>query len=370
MAAIVGNPIAAPFSPMDQSGHSRQTTNAGKAGKQKAARTAATAHQRPSEECFTSRNGCIVGARASIVTLRGSTLPFPILRLYLIRPASRRRRVAVTAFPSIISAVTLTLRKWWAVFSIFFQDGLAYRASGLIWITTDLVTAVTMPLVWASATQGGPIKGFTSSDFVLYYLAMLLLTSFITSHIMWELAMEIKEGQFSVVLVRPISFFQYTFFRNLAWRVLRPILFAPIFVVLLWGYRSYLTDASVFLGWEFWASVVLGHLLSFTFVVMMSMLALFVQEATSIFELYYIPMLFLSGQLFPVSLLPTWAQNLTKLFPFYFTTGAPTEILIGRLKGPAMYGALWWQIGWCVFAYLMARILWKKGLHYYTGVGM
>ena len=87
-----------------------------------------------------------------------------------------------------------TLRKWKAVFSIYFQDGIAYRASGLIWVTIDLATAVTMPLVWARASHSGPIGGFTTSDFILYYLCMLFLGSFITSHIMWELAMEIKEG--------------------------------------------------------------------------------------------------------------------------------------------------------------------------------
>lgn len=274
------------------------------------------------------------------------------------------------SFARFVVASKSSLRKWWAVFCIFFQDGIAYRASGLIWITTDLVTAVTMPLVWASAAKGGFIKNFSASDFVLYYLCMLLLTSFIQSHIMWELAGEIKEGQFSSVLVRPISFFQYTFFRNLAWRVIRPMLFAPIFFLLLWAYRGYLTDAHVYLGWETWLSVILGHFVSFTFVVMMSMIALFVQEATSIFELYYVPMLFLSGQLFPVSLLPEWAKKLTKLFPFYYTTGAPTEMLVGRLTGSAMHEALVWQFGWIVVGYFLARILWKKGLRYYTGVGM
>lgn len=258
------------------------------------------------------------------------------------------------------------------MFSIFFQEGLAYRASGLIWIMTDLVTAVTMPLVWASASSAakGPIGGFAVGDFVLYYLCMLLLGSFVTSHIMWELATEIKEGNFSVCLTRPISFYQYTFFRNLAWRLIRPTLFAPIFLILLWGYRGYLHDAHVFLGWQFWLALVMGHLVSFTFVMMMAMLALFVQEAYSIFELYYVPMLFLSGQLFPVSVLPGWAQVLAKAFPFYYTTGAPTEILIERVSGNQIYTVLAAQAAWIIGAYLMSRILWAKGLRHYTGVGM
>ena len=236
---------------------------------------------------------------------------------------------------------------------------------------TDLTTGVTMPLVWATAAKtSGTIAGFTTSDFILYYLCMLLLGSFITSHMMWDIAMEIKEGQFSAALVRPVNYFHYTFFRNLAWRIIRTSLFAPVFVLLLWAYSGYLHDARVYLGWEFWVSVLLGHLVSFTFIYMMAMLALFVQEVYSIFELYYIPMLFLSGQLFPIAVLPGWAGKLARAFPFYFTTGAPTEMLVGRIAPGDRIGILLWQLGWVAFATIMAKILWKRGLRAYTGVGM
>jgi len=270
-----------------------------------------------------------------------------------------------------ITGMAATLRKWYAIFSIYFQDGIAYRASGLIWILTDLVTAVTMPLVWASANNGsGTIQGFTTSNFVLYYLCLLLLGSFITSHIMWDLAMEIKEGQFSAMLVRPVSFYQVMFFRNLSWRVIRTMLFFPFFLILLWLYRAYLGGAHVYLVPQFWCSLVLGNLVSFTTVMMMAMIALFTQEAMSIFELYYVPMLFLSGQLFPIALLPGWARFLGELFPFYYTTGAPTEILIGRVTGAAAWETVVAQVAWVLIAYAVSKVLWRKGLKHYTGVGM
>jgi ABC-2 type transport system permease protein len=228
-----------------------------------------------------------------------------------------------------------------------------------------------MPLVWAKAgAANGSIQGFTTSNFVLYYLCLLLLGSFITSHIMWEIAMEIKEGQFSNMLVRPVSYYQFTFLRNLSWRIIRTCLFLPFFVILLWAYSGYLHGAQVYLGWEMWVSVLLGHLVSFTTVMMMSMLALFTQEAMSIFELYYVPMLFLSGQLFPIAVLPGWAKLLGHLFPFYYTTGAPTEILIGRVSGTAALQTLGMQVLWVAIAYSVSRVLWAKGLKHYTGVGM
>ena len=267
--------------------------------------------------------------------------------------------------------MAIAIRKWKAVFGIYFQDGLAYRASGLIWILTDLVTAITMPLVWANATSAaGTIGGYTRSDFVLYYLCQLLIGSFITSHIMCEVAMEIKEGQFSTQLVRPMSFYQFTFLRNLSWRIIRLSLFAPFFVALLFMYRGYLADATIYLGWQFWAAMLLGHLVSFTTVIAMAMLALFTQEVMSIFELYYVPMLFLSGQLFPVTVLPDWAAGLAKWLPFYYTTGAPTEILVGRISGVGSMNVLGMQLLWILLAFLIGKLIWTRGLRHYTGVGM
>ena len=267
-------------------------------------------------------------------------------------------------------ALAARVRKWKAVFSIYFQDGLAYRASGLIWVMTELSTAITMPLVWARAQSNGAIAGFSTSDFVLYYLCTLLLQGFITSHILWEISMEVKEGLFSAHLLKPISYFEFSFLRNLPWRLIRPMLFLPFFVCLVIAYRPMLGEAHIYLGWEFWMSVLLGHLVSFTFVMMLGMVALFTQEATAIFELYYLPLLFLSGTMFPVALLPAWAQSLAHALPFYYITGAPTELLVGRLTPAAAHPVLLTQVLWIGLSYIGFRLLWNAGLKRYTAVGL
>lgn len=266
------------------------------------------------------------------------------------------------------------MRNWWrqakAVFAIYVQDSLAYKASAFIWTLTDATTAVTMPLVWAAAVGSGMIQGYTASDFVLYYLVMLLLTGFITCHFMWEVAYEIREGIFSTYLIRPMDYFQFMLARNYAWRLVRTLIFLPLFGLLILAYWGYVKDATVYLGWEAWVSVLLGNLVSFTFVMAIAMVALFVQEAHAIFELYYFPMLFLSGQLFPVSVLPQWAQQLALVFPFYYTTGLPTEIIVGRVSPQASWPLIGGQVAWVVGCYFLQRFLWRAGLRHYTGVGM
>lgn len=266
--------------------------------------------------------------------------------------------------------MSATLRKARALFAIYFQEGLAYRASGLIWVMTDVTTAVTMPLVWAQAAKNGAIAGFGTGDFVLYYLCLLLIQCFVTSHVMWDVAMEIKEGQFATALLRPVDWYLLTFVRNLAWRVFRPALFLPFFLLFLWLYRGWLGDAHVHLSPGFFLSLVLGHLVSFTLVVAMAMVALFTQEAMAIFELYYLPALLLSGSVFPIDVLPKWAQTLAHALPFYSTSGAPTEILIGRTRPDEIPRVIATQLVWIALSYLAYRFLWSRGLKAYAGVGM
>lgn len=271
---------------------------------------------------------------------------------------------------SLVASLGRRWRQWRGLFSIYVQDGLAYPAVGAIWVLTDLATAITMPVVWIAASGGGMIAGFTGGDFVLYYLCMLMLGSFITSHFMWDISWEVKDGIFSTHIIRPISYLQFMLVRNFSWRCVRSLLFLPWFLVLLWVYQGWLTDVTLNVGWQFWLSVILGHLVSVTLVVALAMLALFTQEAQAIFELYYFPMLFLSGSLFPVSVLPEWAQTTAKLIPFYYTTGGPTEILIGRVAGDGINQVLLMQLLWIGLSLLLYRFLFRFGMKHYTGVGM
>ncbi|MGY2498957.1 ABC-2 family transporter protein, partial [Klebsiella pneumoniae] len=91
---------------------------------------------------------------------------------------------------------------------------------------------------------------------------------------------------------------------------------------------------------------------------------------SAIFESYYMPMLFLSGQIFPVSMLPEWAQTVSKFLPFYYTTALPAEIASGKVAGAAAWGAIVIQVAWMVLAYGLYRAVWPSALRRYSGTGM
>jgi ABC-2 type transport system permease protein len=95
-----------------------------------------------------------------------------------------------------------------------------------------------------------------------------------------------------------------------------------------------------------------------------------VQEAHSVFALYYVPMLLLSGWVAPISLTPPWIQALAMVMPFRYTTAVPVEIALGKLSGDAMFAQLLGQALWVAAAILLGVVLWRRGLRVYAGVGM
>lgn len=255
---------------------------------------------------------------------------------------------------------------------VSFQDSIAYRASGLIWVLGDAIAAVSMPLIWRAVFvhTGKPVGGYSVSSMTVYYLAFLLIQSFVTCHMMWDIATAIKEGKFTPNLTRPIAYSWYALLTNLSWRVIRPLLFLPFFLVILAGFYNMIQGAHLFLSLPFFLSLVGGHLLSFALCMMLSPLAFFTTEVYSIFELYYVPMFFLSGQLFPIEVFPAWCQKLSSALPFYYTSGLPTEILIGRVSFAHSWSLILVQLTWLAGAAMLAHFAWKFGLRRYTAIGL
>ncbi len=251
------------------------------------------------------------------------------------------------------------------------QDALAYRAQAVIWMLTDTVPAVLMPLVWLASYNGrSTIGGFTPGGMVAYYLVMLCLTSLMVSHVMWDIATEVREGRFSIYLTRPFSYFAFQYAGNVSWRLMRGLLFLPIFAGCCLLFARYLRWDAYSVGWPFWTAVAAGHLLSFSIGYALGMLALFFTEVRSIYLFYYIPLSFLSGEIVPLALLPPWARHLARLLPFRYTLAFPAEIFMNRLTPAQRMEGFTLLFLWLGAVLLAAQFLWRKGLRSYTGVGM
>jgi ABC-2 type transport system permease protein len=272
-----------------------------------------------------------------------------------------------------VATISIELRKWLVLYSIYFSEALVYRANAVIWLLTDTVPAIIMPLMWLASYNGrATIGGFSPSKMVVYYMAILFLSCAVESHIMWDIATDIKNGKFNNSLTRPYSFMAYCYASNVSWRLMRTLIFVPLFCLVLALFHHWVRwQSGVYdFGWKFWLAVVLGHFVSFLISYCLGLVSLYIIEARSIFNFYYLPLMIFNGSLAPLSFFPKSIVRVVLFLPFNYTLGFPAQVFIGQVHGSSYWTFLGIQIAWLVAALICARLLWAGGLRRYTAYGI
>lgn len=263
------------------------------------------------------------------------------------------------------------LRKTYALVSVYIQETLAYRAGAFIWTLADGQMALILPAVWIAAMGpgGDVIGGRSAEEMVTYYLWATLLSQFVVCHLMWDIAFEIREGIFSVYLLRPMSVVWAQLSRNVGWRVVKVLLFTPILAAFVLIYRAYLGDVDIHAGLPFWVSLLLAHFLSFFVAWTIALGSLWTTEFVSIFRLYYFPEMFLSGRLVPIETMPVWAQSVAAVAPFKYTVAFPVSVLMGEAGHEAIARGMALQCAWIALFVFLSEALFRAGVRQYTGFG-
>jgi ABC-2 type transport system permease protein len=263
------------------------------------------------------------------------------------------------------------LRVFFAFVRIYLRECFAYPAAAFIWIIADTQAAIILPAVWLAAeAAGGSIPGMAGREIVTYYLISMTIAQFVTCHLMWDIAWDIKEGFFSMFLVRPMSVFSANVARNLAWRLTKILLFVPVWLVVYFAYLRGSGMSPLHFSGEFWIALILGHTLSYVAAYCIALTALWTTEFYSVLRLYYFPETFLSGRLVPLAALPAWAGGIGAFLHFRYTNAFMVEMLMGRLSDEEVRHGLLMQGGWILFFLLLGKVLFARGRRRYTGVGM
>lgn len=262
-------------------------------------------------------------------------------------------------------------RKTSALVSIYIQETLAYRAGAFIWTLADGQMALILPAVWIAAMGSGTeeIGGRNASEMVTYYLWATLLSQFVVCHLMWDIAFEIREGVFSVYLLRPMRVVWAQLARNVGWRVVKVLLFMPILAAFALIYHRYLSGLAAHVGIAFWSSLILAHFLSFFVAWTISLVSLWTTEFVSVFRLYYFPEMFLSGRLVPIETMPSWIQTMADYSPFQYTVAFPVSVLMGQMEAGAIAQGVILQCAWIAVFVFVSGALFRAGVRQYTGFG-
>jgi len=267
------------------------------------------------------------------------------------------------------------MKKYWHVINIGIQNNLTYRFNFLARALFGLIPLIAMLYVWRAIYSGKKpgelISSYTFAEMVSYYLLATVVDSLTAvNEDDWQIAADIKDGNISQFLLKPIDYLWYRLCLFLSGRVTYLAVAAvplAVFICYLHKYFVLPPDWGT-LGW-FLVSISLTALLQFFMSYTMAMLAFWVMEvSTFIFILFAFEYL-ASGHLFPLNILPPAMEHALYFTPFPYQLYFPISVYLGKTTGAELAHGLLVQLGWVIATYWFARFAWNRGIKKYAAAG-
>ena len=267
------------------------------------------------------------------------------------------------------------MKKYLYVINIGIQNTLVYRANFLFRASFGLIPLSATIFLWRTIYEGkasgSAVAGYTLAQMISYYLIVTVVDALTAvNEDDWQIAADIKDGNISQFLLKPMDYLAYRFCLFGAGRLIyTAIAILPVTLFILYLRRFFVLppDAAT-LGW-FILSVAMTGLLQFLLSYTMALLAFWVLEvATFIFILFAFEYL-AGGHLFPLNILPPMLANVLNCTPFPYLLYFPVSIYLGQTTGETLWRGLLLQAFWVVAAYAAARFVWSRGIKKYSAVG-
>ena len=214
------------------------------------------------------------------------------------------------------------MRKYAHVLNIGIQNNLTYRFNFLARTLFGLVPLIAILYLWRTIYEGkGPgatVGPYTLAEMISYYLLAAVVDALTAvNEDDWQIATDIKDGNISQFLLKPIDYLTYRlclfFSGRLTYLAVAAIPLA-VFIVFLREYFVFPPSWPVF-GW-FLLSTLLTALLQFFMSYTMAMLAFWVLEVSTFIFILFAFEYIASGHLFPLNILPSGVEQVLYFTPF------------------------------------------------------
>ncbi len=256
-------------------------------------------------------------------------------------------------------------------FKITMATMFQYRASLLIWMIGQVLEPLIYLIVWSavSGSAGGSVGSYTTRDFAGYFVVLMLVNQFGYTWIMYEFEYRVREGLLSFALLKPVNPIHFHIADNVSSKLITLPALALVAAGLAFAFQASISPQP-------WAVLIFIPVVLMAFIVRfllewtLALVAFWTTRVSAINQTYFVLMLFLSGQIAPLALLPYPVQVLADVLPFRWLIGFPVELLLGRLSPVDAMIGLGAQAAWLVIGFVLVRVVWNAGFDVvYPGVG-
>ncbi|MCM2324813.1 MAG: ABC-2 family transporter protein [Oligoflexia bacterium] len=261
------------------------------------------------------------------------------------------------------------------VFSLELRKLVAYRADFWAGFLGSLVATLGIAyFLWQAIFEergGTVIGGYTFHGMMLYYLVVALVAKVVQAQELGVLAQDIYQGTLNRYLVYPVPFFVYKFietFAHAALFSLQLVLTVGLFALLFGLPPTHgITPTTVLAGL---VTALLAGYLYYSLTVLIELSAFWADNVWSLLVMLRLSTSLLGGALLPLSLFPEGAREALSWLPFEYLFSFPARTFLGELGLAEWLRSAGMLVIWAILSSLAIRLLWRRGLRQYTGVGI
>jgi ABC-2 type transport system permease protein len=230
-------------------------------------------------------------------------------------------------------------------------------------------TGIELALWSTILTVGGltQLNGFSRASY-LSYILWAIFVGRTTANWAYEMEMddEIESGQVNVILLRPISFYEYYLSQFVGYKFSTllvsfgcPLLVTAFFpTTVIWS--RFPTMLALIFFYLFFV-----HTLSFC----VACLGFFITRVKGITGLKNMALWVLTGESFPLDLIPEPYKGWVLHLPFAGGVYYPVAYLTGRIGAAELRQAFVSVGGGLLIMIVVAAVMWRRGLREYSGTG-
>jgi ABC-2 type transport system permease protein len=293
---------------------------------------------------------------------------------------SQSPRASGDGLPAIAGLKRLTWRVslWTMILRTSLEERLVYRGDFALGTLMRFLPIITQIFLWYAIFDsiGDPdtvtVGGFGVRDIVAYYLLTMIARAFSSMPgLASGIARQIRDGEIKRFLIQPVDLIGFLLLSRIAHKLAYYVVALAPFALVLFLCRSYFVA-----GWPplhvlaaFIGSLVMGFLIGFFLEAAIGMIGFWFLEVSSLLFVYMLFSFFLSGHMFPLTLLPDGVETLVNFLPFKYLAYFPAAIFLGKIPAQDLPAELAVEAAWLMFFIVVCRVAFTRGVKRYSGYG-
>jgi ABC-2 type transport system permease protein len=276
--------------------------------------------------------------------------------------------------PPLRARVARSVRKYVKIFRVSLVERLTYRGDFFLSTLLRFLPMLTTILLWEAIFAGSGqnrLGGFARKEMIAYLLLVHISRMFSSMPgLAGGITRDIREGTLKKYLLQPIDMLGYLVSYRAAHKAAYIATSSLPYALLFFLCRDYFEgfpDAGTLVAYV--ASLLLGFLVGFFFEAGMGMIGFWFLEVSGLLYVINTVNFFVSGQMFPLDLLPAWFAAALKTLPFQYMAYFPAAVFLGKIGGRELAVGLAAEAAWAVFFIVVARWLYRRGLRRYSAYG-